>query len=358
MIEELTFGKNGTEFVISQNISLDNLIEGKPVEREYELVLFNTGTQIKEFPEIRFNPWIIGEKKGGIAALRPEVYSESIQTKDFLEVMMAVTGSAFGYSIGDLTGAIFGVLFGGAVSKQISKKYKSWFDHLAKDKEARIVETIKGLNLNYVSRGLLNLDDNLMLHFGVCKYFNKILGADKSRSEIIESGREILDLIEDEIKYIQNNGNLSSQQDVGFLLGVLRIFYLAFHAEDEQVFLHNKIKIESKFSQINRSGWFDRGCYLGSIYLEPLKGYKPSKDDLKKQTRNALQNKNYFLENSFVINLRNIVSNRNESSNLPFGSLILPFYLWEKETHLRTYGFLQINEKNSEIESVEYINIF
>jgi len=385
MIEELTFGKDDLKFVIKQNIPLDALIEGEPVEREYEIILYNTVASVSHFPRLGFYSAIRDKSLKRIAKLISEFPERNSTTKDFLEVLIGGGGGVtIGYVVGDFPGALIGTVSGGFAAKYVPRLY----DFILKEYQIKYgtkkVELIKGTDLMEDSKGAISIDDKVTLYFGLC-YYTQRFTTKKDKKLNKEIRERITSLIETERTAIQaqvdalfakNNSKEINEESSYFkefaelsdLLEAYNDFLSVFDQSQDSIRLYNKIQIDSDYrTAAKRSRIVRTGINIGNIQVKIERKCKKSKEEIKTQVRNALYNKDYFLEIALILDLREIMNEKkddviNELGNAPERTnysekdFSIPFSLFDRASGIRTYGILNMDVQSSTITEGHYFN--
>lgn len=376
VLEELTFGKEGSKFVIKQNIPIDALLEGKTIESEYGIILYNAVVPLNKFPELGFDSWIRNPSVG-VVRLTPEFPKRNIALlKDSIDVVVGGGGgAALGYLIGDFPGAVTGAIVGGGCSKIITRWdeiNKYLYKKYQKKYGTKRLEIIKGTNLKSDSRGIIPIDDDIILFFGVCHYINRFTSA-KERELNIDAVNQIKELLENEIKAVQSqiskigNVDTSSKEfnELHDINGLLEVFYSVFDCQD-LIFLYNKIELNSDYKKAVKSK-FASNAMVGDISIKTGKGHNRVKDELVEQVRKAMYKKEFFLENILTIDLEDIIIRKREEIARKFGISLdgriylkedfsIPFYILNKKNGVRFYGYLDANTQEVSITKGRYFN--
>lgn len=381
MREELTFDKEGSKFVIKQNIPLDILIEGEPIEKEYEVILYNAVVPIYEFPELGFDSWI-RNPTSGIVRLMPEFPKRDSRTKDLLEVLIGGGGGALiGSFLGDTPEAVIGAVLGGLAAKEIPKAYDWALRGWEKRYGTKKVEIIRGTNLRSNSAGIVPIDDKITLFFGIYHYTNRFttledrelnIEAVNQIKELIEKERRITQLRIDTLlskskykKIDQENLYFNGSSKLKSILELLEEANVVFDTYKNLIYLCNKIEIDSDFRKATKSKFAKSDVEIGDIGIKTRKGYNKPKEELKEQVKKALYKREFFLENILTVDLEEIINKKREEIARKFGTegedylkenFPIPFYVLDKKSGIRLYGVLNVNTQSPNITEGYYFN--
>lgn len=383
MAEELTFDKEGSKFVIKQNIPLDTLIEGEPIEREYEVILYNAVVPIYKFPELEFDSWIRNPTLS-IVRLMPEFPKRDSRTKDLLEALIGGGGGALiGSFLGDRPGAVIGAVLGGLAAKEVPKAHDWALREWQKIYGTKKVEIIKGANLRSNSAGIVPIDDKITLFFGIYHYTNRFT-TPEDRELNVKAINQIKELIESERKAVQSQINIlfiknkskeineeSSYfmefKELSDLLGLFRDFRSVFGEDQNLIYLHNKIEIDSDYRKATKSKFVKSDAEIGDIGIKTRRGCSMPKEGITEQVRRALYKRTFFLENILTVDLEEIINRKKEEIARKFATVTegidylkedfpIPFYVLDKKEGIRLYGVLNINTQNLNITGGRYFN--
>jgi hypothetical protein len=384
MVEELEFRINNSRFVVKQNIPLDSLVEGVPIGKEYEIILYNPHVPIYNFPKLGFNSWICGGDSAGVVELVPEFPEKRPVAKTILEGVGATGGSGLGAIIGKgAEGAVAGAALGWLAAKiipQICDYVSSIFE---KHFGVKKVEVIKGSNLRMNSGGDINIDDALTLFFGVYHYTNRF-----TTPEDIEANREAAEQIKHEIQsqigavmtrlgdlFAKNKSWEFEEGDPyyeeytalrraeGFLNACLSVF----GNQEGIIYLHNKIQIESDYRKAAEARRTRGHTNVGDICIQIGRGYKKSRECVKEEIKSALHGRDLFLENSLSIDLMEIARRKRDKDAKRYSksgsggerlkqTFQLPFSVQDKTKGTCIYGALDIDTQSLCITSGNYFD--
>ncbi|MBW2966707.1 hypothetical protein KY342_06410 [Candidatus Woesearchaeota archaeon] len=369
MVEELTFGKKGSKFVIKQNIHLDDLLEGKPIERKYELVLYNTVAPLNRIVRVS-SEGIVSTDEG---VLESDSHSR-IMDRDF-------------YRIAPLYGWLTEIddwrVLLGIADKKFLKKYKA---------------KLKGIWLRYESTRIkrdfqkagfqkgcqLLIDDMLNLLFGSYQYISRFISMEDANLRE-QAKDQIRGLVETEKKQLESETkSLSSMyksaeidreicdrkgQQLKESLHLLELFSNSFFSEDLKFFhLWNTYKIDSEYRKATRSVIGSiitrRDVMVRGINVKVGKKCRLSKKEIARQVIEALYGKGYFLEHALTVDLRRMVKEKREvirfeklrKDSYYFRDSRIPFYVLDKNSGIRVYGILDMDTESLSITEGQYFN--
>lgn len=419
MIEELTFGKKDSKFVIKQLIPLDALVKGKkPIKREYEIILYNVVAPISHFPELGFDSWIRDKTLEGIVELKSEILERDLGVRDLSNLLGGTIGAGIGYFVGkDLYGAVSGAFLGGVLALEAQKVYDLFS---RKCKERRIIKrtgVVKGTNLRLYSDGVIPIDNMAILFFGLHRYSNKFTVLEEDRELNLQEVKKARELINQERKAIQTKiealfAKTRSREIAERHLeykrleeyaGIIERFKMNLEGSKEQIRLLNKIEINSnyrgnpgmravryyeiicnliekmvncynrpkieiqRFVETALLGITKRFTHIGNIGVKIERGCKRPLEEIRNEIRDALYDKNYFLENALVLDLKEIVHQKRSKIDDKYKSeaerllhlteiQTIPFCVLDKKSGVRTYGFVEVDIQSLSIAGGLYFD--
>jgi len=358
MVEELTFGKNGSKFVIKQNIHLDDLVEGKPIERKYEIVLYNT------LAPLNTTVWVSSE---GIVStdegvLESDSYSW-IRDRDF-------------YGIASLYGWLTEIddwrVLLRIKDEKFLKRYKTKLEGIyLRAESAKIKRRFQ--KAGFQKGCQLLIDDMLDLLFGSYQYISRFISMKNAylREQAKDQIRRLVEKerkqLESEIESLSSESNETYAEKLRESLHLLELFSNSFGETPEFFYLWNTYKIDSKYRKAARSiigSILARDVMIGGINVKVEKKCRVSKKEIARQVREALYRKGYFLEHALTVDLRRIVKEKREvirfeklrkDSHYLRDSQI-PFYVLDKNSGIRVYGILDMDTESLSITKGQYFD--
>lgn len=354
MIEELTFGKNGTEFVISQNISLDDLIEGKPIERAYELILYNPVSLMSDLPEIYFESCIRMHEGGDVVSLTTEIAEINSGAEEAITFALGGLGAAVG-SIGGVWPALFGSVLGSASGYLLNKRLSSILGYFKVFKGKSTTERIIGTHFDSDTEGLIPINDKVRLCFGTYRFDQRLVRSDKNDAAVEMAVKRIRNIVESKLKESEKFDELIYYSDILAALGLQRSY----------IKIQNVIEIKSGKRRTRLYDFVGNEFFMGNLVVDIPKHCPLAKIEAEQQVRNAFYEKSYFFENSVKIHIDDFLNDKKTvkkikllQSSRNHGDLAfaLPFSLGDGED-IELLGIITLESKSNLILGGYYINV-
>jgi len=383
MVNELVFGKDESKFVIKQNIPLDELIDGEPIKREYEVIVYNALVPVSDFPELEFVSRIIDQDMNRVVRLFPELMEKYSRIKVLLRVLGGMGGSALGAAIGGIIGAAIGGGAGVSAGEEGPKLYDQISKQLKKINEVKRTEIIKGVKLRSYSDGVIPIDDWDILIFGLYKYTNRltqsqdealnrraieeIMGLIKTEMEEIHAKTEPLSAQYESGELREGSPNFREYEQLRELFGILKGFEVVFNEDEGLIYLHNKIEINSDYKPPSKLRIIKKGLNVGNIQVITGRKSRKSKEGIYTQVISGLYGRDYFLESALTLDLKDVMSKKRDDLSDQLGdskagvdssdgTFPLHFYVLDKIDNIRIYGVLDLNIQNNEITRLRYFD--
>jgi len=357
MDSNISIDVDKTSFIVNQLMSIDDLIEGKPLPGEFEVVFYNKNSDINKSPDIISSASILDYEGSHVASLdcTQKRYTDWIINS--IEVITGgicgISGLAIGRQISEELGAFVGGGIGVLASNLVPKLYNIIRNEKFKSKGELSTYIISkselGTELNCAS-----LENYATMYFGVIKNFSQLHQMTPNPAEkkvhydyFIDRLNKISTDVQHKLMCVFNQEKelLSSHYDD--IKGISETFSFTLREHSDMIKLRSKMNLSS--SMLSTPNYPSiRTAKLGHFSIKKDRACKTDIHALKDEFMSNLKNKQYYLKTSMNIEMMPIINSYKNQELCESTSQILFYINWQSEKE-EIFGYVTFNKSQEEI---------